>query len=119
MRMKHYLILLTLSLSFCELPAQEELPLGSNPPAIEFDHFPNRVYAVVWRNWNLVEPSRIARTIGCEVSDVHAIAGSMGLPEAKPISADFKKQIYITVIRRNWHLLPYDQLLTLLDMTSE
>lgn len=117
--MKHYLILLTLSLSFCELPAQEELPLGSNPPAIEFDHFPNRVYAVVWRNWSLVEPSRIARTIGCEVSDVHAIAASMGLPEAKPISADFKKQIYITVIRRNWHLLPYDQLLTLLDMTSE
>ena len=26
---------------------------------------------------------------------------------------------YVTLIRRNWHLLPYDQLLELLGMTPE
>lgn len=102
-----------------DLFAQEPLPVGSNPPAIELHHFPNRVYALVWRNWNLVEPYRIAQTIGCTVRDVNAIAASMGLPDANPVSPHFKKQIYITILRRNWHLLPYDQLLTLLDMTSE
>jgi len=43
----------------------------------------------------------------------------MGLPAARTISPRFKKQIYITILRRNWHLLPYDQLLTLMDMTAE
>ncbi|MDQ2658578.1 MAG: hypothetical protein M3Y60_14230, partial [Bacteroidota bacterium] len=116
---KHCLFLFTLLSLFGDLHAQEPLPVGSNPPAIEVSHFPNRVHALVWRNWNLVEPSRIAQTIGCTVGDVNEIAASMGLPEAKPVSSDFKKQIYITVIRRNWHLLPYDQLLVLLDMTAE
>lgn len=116
---KRCLFLLMLLTLFGDLYAQEPLPVGSNPPAIEVSHFPNRVYALVWRNWNLVEPSRIAQTIGCTVRDVNDIAASMGLPEAKPVSSDFKKQIYITVIRRNWHLLPYDQLLVLLDMTAD
>lgn len=101
------------------LPAQEQLPVGPHPPAIEFKHFPNRVYALVWRNWNLVEPARIAQTIGCQTKEVVAIAQSMGLPPAASLSPDFKKRIYITVIRRNWHLLPYHQLLTLLDMTAD
>ena len=30
-----------------------------------------------------------------------------------------KQRGYITLIRRNWHLLPYDQLLELLEMTPE
>ena len=30
-----------------------------------------------------------------------------------------KRRGYITVLRRNWHLLPYDQLLGMLDMTAE
>src|SRR5690606_16358518 len=101
------------------LQAQAQLPVGAHPPAIEFKHFPNRVYALVWRNWNLVEPARIAQTIGCRTKEVVAIAQSMGLPPAASLSPDFKKRIYITVIRRNWHLLPYHQLLTLLDMTAD
>lgn len=116
---KYSPILLALLLTFNDLLAQEQLPVGSHPPAVEFDHFPNRVYALVWRNWNLVEPARIAQTIGSTVNDVNQLAASMGLPPAEPISLDFKKQIYITIVRRNWHLLPYDQLLTLLDISSE
>ena len=112
-------LLFLIVITYTALPAQEQLPVGTNPPAIEFKHFPNRIYALVWRNWNLVEPARIAQTIGCEAKDIIAIAASMGLPPAQSVSPDFKKRIYITVIRRNWHLLPYDQLLTLLDMTAD
>jgi hypothetical protein len=43
----------------------------------------------------------------------------MGLPPAQPISPEQKKRGYITVLRRNWHLLPYDQLLVVLDMPAE
>lgn len=112
-----YLVIFVLTFKFCNLLAQEQLPVGTHPPSIVFEHFPNRVFALVWRNWDLVEPARIAQTIGCDVKDVNAIAALMGLPPAKPIPSDFKKQIYITILRRNWHLLPYDQLLTLLDIS--
>ena len=30
-----------------------------------------------------------------------------------------KSRGYITIIRRNWHLLPYEQLLELVQMTPE
>lgn len=87
--------------------------------AVDFDHFPSRLHAVVWRNWNIVEAECIGRALGCDAQAINAIAASMGLPPARPIAADFKKQIYITIIRRNWHLLPIDQLLVLLDMRAD
>jgi hypothetical protein len=113
------LLMLTLVCSASKLIAQETLPVGSHPPAIVFEHFPNRIFALVWRNWNLVDPARIARTIECGVEDVHVIAAAMGLPAAQPVPPAFRKRLYITILRRNWHLLPYDQLLTLADMSTE
>ena len=99
--------------------AQEALPVGSNPPALSYDYFPGKAYAVVWRNWNIVDEGRIARTLGCTVATVRDMASSMGLPPARPVPADFKTRAYISVIRRNWQLLPYDQLLTLAGMSRE
>ena len=96
-----------------------DLPVGAHPPAIEFDYFPDRLHAVVWRNWGLVEPRRIAETVGGTAEQIVAIAESMGLPPDMPVSPEFLERGYITVLRRNWHLLPYDQLLTLLDMSAE
>ena len=119
MKKNYSTILLILLLFFNELIAQEQLPVGTHPTALEFNYFPNRIYALVWRNWNLVEPARIAQTIGSSVNDINEIAASMGLPPAKHVSPDLKKQIYITILRRNWHLLNYDQLLTLLNISAE
>lgn len=48
-----------------------------------------------------------------------AIARSLGLPAAAAVSPELSRRGYITVVRRNWHLLPYDQLLVLLDMTAD
>ncbi len=47
------------------------------------------------------------------------MAESMGLPPDATVPAEMKQRGYITLIRRNWHLLPYEQLLELLEMTPE
>ncbi len=99
--------------------AETVLPEGSAPAAIVSRHFPDRVHAFVWRNWNAVEPSKLAKILGTSVDNVRALAASMGLPPAATIPPEMKTRGYITLIRRNWHLLPYDQLLELLEMTPE
>jgi len=93
--------------------------MGSAPAPVTTPHFPDRMHAFIWRNWNTVEPARLARVLDTSVNNVTAVAESMGLPPALPIPPEQKRRGYITVLRRNWHLLPYDQLLVLLDMTPE
>ena len=105
-------------LAATSVPA-ETLPVGSHPPAIEFPHFPDRAHAVVFRNWQLVPASRIAEVLATNEADVRELATSMGLPAAGDVSERMQDRGYITIVRRNWHLLPYEQLLTLLDMTAD
>jgi hypothetical protein len=97
--------------------AQEVLPTGSAPRALEFDHFPSRFHAFVWRNWNLVETARLARVVGTAAENVRSVAASMGLPPERPVPGAFRSRLYLSIIRRNWHLLPYEQLMELLGVT--
>ena len=109
-----------LSCSMSDGPAGEViLPQGSAPAPIVARYFPNRVYELVWRNWNAVEPSTLAKLLGTSVANVVELAKSMGLPHVAAIPPEMKTRGYITLIRRNWHLMPYDQLLTLVEMTPE
>ncbi len=101
------------------LHAGSVLPTGRSPRALEFPHFPDRMHAFIWRNWPVVEPDRLAKVLGTSAENVLAVAKSMGLPLAQPIPPEQKTRGYITVLRRNWHLLPYEQLLSLLDMSAE
>jgi hypothetical protein len=111
-------LIILLCLSF-GARAEVALPVGANPPALEFAHFPTRMHALVWRNWNLVETDRIAKVLETSAENVRAAAASMGLPAEVKVPANFRTRLYLSIIRRNWHLLPYEQLLTLLDMSSE
>src|SRR5262249_51523086 len=43
----------------------------------------------------------------------------MGLSGPPLVTADQQRRSYLTVIRRNWHLLPYEQLLELLGWTPK
>src|SRR5215208_3883454 len=106
-------------LALLTLPAlaQEPLPTGPTPAALEFPHFPSRVHSFVWRNWNLVETDRLAKVLGTSVENVRTLAADMGLPAERAVPPEFRSRLYLSVIRRNWHLLPYDQLLTVLDWT--
>lgn len=100
-------------------PKEEVLPVGSAPAPVSISHFPDRLHAFVWRNWSLVPTDRLARVVGARPEEVRALGAAMGLPPAQPIPANQWKRSYLTIIRRNWHLLPYDQLLTLLGWTKE
>ncbi len=95
------------------------LPKGSAPKPVELPHFPDRLHAFVWRNWSLVPIEKIASVVGATSRDMLRIGRSLGLPKPPRITADRQRRSYITVIRRNWHLLPYEQLLQLLDWTPE
>lgn len=95
------------------------LPVGSAPAALVSRHFPDRQHEFVWRNWNAVEPAKLAKIMGASVEDVTAMAESMGLPPAAAVPPEMLTRGYVTLIRRNWHLLPYEQLLELIGMTAE
>ena len=99
--------------------AKEALPVGSHPKALDTSHFPDRLHAFVWRNWQLVEPIRLAEVVGTSTENIVAIATSMGLSTTAPVEPQMRERCYITIVRRNWHLLPYGQLLQLLDMSAE
>src|SRR3954447_26176171 len=115
----HLLFLLTLPFLTPPALAQSPLPAGPTPPALNFPHFPTRLHTFVWRNWNLVDTDRLAKTVDTLPANIRACAASMGLrPEVAPPAA-YRARLYLSVIRRNWHLLPYDQLLTLLDATPQ
>lgn len=88
-------------------------------PAISCAPFPDRMSAFVWRNWFLVPKSRLAATVGASADELTRIACEMGLPAEPSVSPEWRRKGYITVLRRNWHLLDYCQLLTVLDMTRE
>lgn len=96
-----------------------DLPVGNAPEPLAVPHFPSRMHTFIWRNWETCELDRIAEVLGTSVDTVREVGESMGLPPHQPISALQYERGYISVIRRNWHLLSYDQLLTLLKWDEE
>jgi hypothetical protein len=96
-----------------------DLPVGNAPEPVALPHFPDRYHAYVWRNWSAVPLKRIAEAIGARPEEILKTGRAMGLSDPPPLSEDFQRRSALTVIRRNWHLLPYDQLLKLLDWTPE
>jgi hypothetical protein len=84
-----------------------------------FEHFPDRLCAYVWRNWDLVPTAMLAKVVGATEEQITALAASMGLPPNRPVADAYQRQIYITVVRRNWHVLAIDQLLELIEMPAE
>ncbi|HPY50787.1 MAG TPA: hypothetical protein PLO68_13030, partial [Sedimentisphaerales bacterium] len=95
------------------------LPTGGARPAIPLKHFPDRLHAFVWRNWELISLERMAEVLGTTPENVREIGLAMGLPPHVRPPAAYLQRGYITIIRRNWHLLPYEQLLDLLGWPRE
>ena len=112
------------ALPFLSLPlgaeeAASALPMGSSPEPLEAAWFPSRLHAFVWRNWALVPVERLAEVVGAKAEDLTAMAQSMGLEAARGLTDAQGRRAHLTILRRNWHLLPYDQLLKLLGWTEE
>ncbi|QNK56305.1 glycoside hydrolase family 20 zincin-like fold domain-containing protein [Paenibacillus sp. PAMC21692] len=86
---------------------------------IPLPHFPTRMQAVIWRNYGLVPTERIAVVLGATVHQIEEAAGHMGLKVPQNVDSQWLSRGYITIIRANWHLLTYEQILILLDWTEE
>ena len=88
-----------------------------DPAPIPPTPFPDRMSAYVWRNWGLVEKTTLAETVGATADELTDVAVQMGLEAAPAVADDWRRKGYITIVRRNWHLLPYEQLLKVIGMT--
>ncbi len=97
----------------------DQLPKGAAPRALDFPHFPTRMHAFVWRNWELVPLGRLAAVLGVPPAQVAEVGRALGLGKSPAIAPEIARRGYITIIKRNWHLLPYEQLLQLLDWSPE
>jgi hypothetical protein len=106
-----------LALDFPAL-AQAALPAGPSPEPLPLPHFPGRLHAFVWRNWPLVPVATLAKVVRAKEEQIIALAKSMGLERQPAISAQQLQRTAVTIIKRNWHLLPYEQLLNLLGWTD-
>ena len=42
-------------------------------------HFPDRLHADVWRNWQLVPTARLAKVVGATPAQIHALGEALGL----------------------------------------
>ncbi len=96
-----------------------DLPVGTAPIALPVDYFPTPFLAVIWRNWNLVSCKRLAQVLATDPETIRYCGKLMGLVPDTRALRHWQKRGYLTIIRRNWQLLDYGQLLILLGWTAE
>ncbi|OQA83355.1 MAG: hypothetical protein BWY31_02894 [Lentisphaerae bacterium ADurb.Bin242] len=97
----------------------EDLPVGNAPKPVPYPHFPARWQVFVWRNWEMVPPRKIAEILHCSEAEILNAAVEMGLSGTPVVPSKWVSHGYLTLIRNNWQLLNYGQLLALLDWTPE
>ena len=92
-----------------------DLPGGDAPPALDFPHFPTKQQALIWRNWGIISVNKLAEVLSTNEKNILNAASEMGFDIPPEIDESWKERGYLTIIRNNWHLLNYKQLLQLLD----
>ncbi|MCK5278645.1 MAG: hypothetical protein KAK04_08905, partial [Cyclobacteriaceae bacterium] len=86
---------------------------------ILYPYFPSRLHAFIWRNWESVPLDRMAKVLNTTPENVLQTGRSMGLPPYIEPGPEFEQRGYISLIRRNWNLISYEQILTLLNWNTE
>ena len=83
--------------------------------ALPLAHFPTRQQAFIFRAIEYISAERIAKILRTSTQNVIDAADEMGVPYRAENDMWLNKG-YITIIRQLWHILPYSQLLELLEM---
>lgn len=91
-------------------------PIGQKP--VELSHFPTHFQAFLFRAWEYLPVVKIAQILDTTEENVINSAKQMGLPDYAPGNIWLERG-YLTVIRRLWHILPYEQLFQALGMSME
>lgn len=94
------------------------LPVEGPDQPVPYPHFPTTAHAVVYRNWGLVPAAALAATLRSTQGFVREVGAALGLPE-RSADHDLRGRAYLTIIRRNWHLLPLRQIASLLGWSAD
>ena len=85
----------------------------------ELDIFtPTKWQTVILRNYGLVKIDNIAKTLRCSIKRIEIEAKRLGIDNIQ-YNHLWRDKSYLTIIRNNWNLLNYEQLLILLGMREE
>lgn len=85
--------------------------------AVDLPHFPTRMQAFLFRASEFFTFEKIAQILETDAATVKTAAAQMGIYHDEP-SDIWRRRGYITIIKAMWHLLPYSQLLALLEMSE-
>lgn len=85
--------------------------------AMQPNIFPCDWQAVIFRNYAFVPTKILAALLACDEETVEREASRLGL-QAMPCDDNWSKRGYITLIRNNWFLLPYEQICQLIDVNE-
>ena len=89
------------------------LPELCDKQAIRYEYFPTPWQAVVWRNWGYVPAERIAEVLGTSEKNIQKAAAELGLNPDETVNEAWEKRGFLTLIRNNWHICTYEQIMTL------
>lgn len=89
---------------------------SAEKPGVALPHFPTRMQAFIFRACEFFPFAKIGEILGTTEETISRAAAQMGIYREET-SDIWLKRGYITIIKAMWHLLPYEQLLQLLDMT--
>lgn len=78
---------------------------------------PTAWQTVLLRNLGLVSDEKLAEVLGTDAQTVRREAERLGIAGIK-YDPNWRRLGYINIIKNNWHLLPYSQLLELLEMSE-
>lgn len=94
------------------------LPETSDKQALKFMTFPEAFLNVIWRNWKLVDLCKLSYVLETTEDKILECAELLGLEPYKKADDIWVKRGYLTIIRNNWHLLDYSQLMNLLGLSE-
>ena len=73
--------------------------------------FPTVWQTVIFRNYGIVNSGRIAKILGCDEKTVDEEAFRLGLEKDESTVKAWEEKGYLTIIRNNWFLLSYSQII--------
>ena len=94
-----------------------ELPKLDKAP-VKIPHFPTLECAFVYRALEFFTYEKIAKVLGTTPENIKELGAAMGIMEDQ--KSDVWLRIgYITIIRAVWHLMPYEQIIELLETDAD
>ena len=93
-------------------------PIPTAGKKLPVPHFPTEFQTVIFRLWECVPCGKLAQVLHTTEENIAKAAADMGLG-AQMFLDNWHSRGYITILRAMWNVLPYEQLLQLLDYTEE